>query len=180
MRLRRGFKTEANAIAVALRRELQLEAHAPLCPWALAEYLEIPVIKLSEVERFEPDGVRYLMCSGQSHFAAVTIFVGRHGRRRLIFHNDSHARTRQRVNIAHELAHAIRCHSASSMLDSDPEAEEEACWIGPPLLVSEDAALHIAKQNVPRAEAARIYGVSQGLLTMRLNVTGAHIRAARR
>ena len=125
-------------------------------------------------------GVRHLLREGRDQFSAVTIFVGRHGRRRLIFHNDSHAKTRQRANIAHELAHAIRCHSASSMFNSDPEAEDEAAWLGPTLLVSAEAALHIAKQNIPRADAARMYGVSQDLLTMRLNVTGALIRAARR
>ncbi|MCE9555428.1 MAG: ImmA/IrrE family metallo-endopeptidase [Planctomycetes bacterium] len=180
MALRRGFKTEANVIAVALRHELQLEAHAPLCPWKLAEHLDIPVIKLSEVKLFEPVGVGYLLQNGRDHFSAVTIFVGRHGRTRLIFHNDSHAKTRQRANIAHEIAHAIQCHSSSAIYDSDPEAEAEANWLGPSLLVSEEAALHIAEQDMPHAEAARMYGVSQTLLTMRLNVSGALIRVARR
>ena len=180
MGLPRGFKTQANAIAVALRSEMQLEAHAPLCPWQLAQHLEIPVVKLSEVERYEPDGVRHLLRNGREHFSAVTIFVGRHGRRRMIFHNDGHAETRQRSNIAHELAHAIQCHSAIELFDSDPEAEEEANWLGPTLLVPNEAALHIVERKMPHAHAARVYGVSPALMTMRLNVTGARIWVARR
>src|SRR5689334_8571553 len=108
--LRRGFKAEANAHAVALRSELRLEAHAPLCPWRLADYLELPVIPLSALRQYEPDGVRYLAGSGRDLFSAVTIFVGRHGRKRVVVHNDSHARPRQAANLAHELGHAILCH----------------------------------------------------------------------
>jgi hypothetical protein len=62
--LRRGFKTEANALAVALRRELHLDDHAPLCPWRLAEHLDVPIAALSDLRSFEPDGVRFLMGRG--------------------------------------------------------------------------------------------------------------------
>jgi len=179
-RLRRGFKTEANAHAATLRRELQLKAHEPLCPWRMAEHLAVRVIPLSEVEPYEPAGVRYLLRRGKDLFSAVTIFVGRHGRKRLIFHNDGHAKTRQAANLAHELAHAILCHPPTAPFIADPIAEAEAHWLGPTLLVSEEAALHIAEQNLSPATAARIYGVSRSLLQMRLNVTGALTRIARR
>ncbi|TAI59863.1 hypothetical protein CWO89_43865 [Bradyrhizobium sp. Leo170] len=62
----------------------------------------------------------------------------------------------------------------------DPVIEEEANWLGPALLVSEEAAKHIARMSLPVAKASEVYGVSEDLMRMRLNVTGALIRAARR
>jgi Zn-dependent peptidase ImmA (M78 family) len=178
--LRRGFKTEANAHAVALRRELQLDDHAPLCPWRLAKYLDVPVVALSDLKSFEPRGVLYLAGKGRSLFSAVTIFVGRHGRKRVIFHNDAHVKSRQAANLAHELAHAILCHPPTRPFVIDKVAEEEAKWLGPTLLVPDQAALHIVETRMAAHFAESLYGVSSRLLQMRLNVSGARIRAQRR
>lgn len=178
--LRRGFKTEANAHAVALRRELRLDDHAPLCPWRLAEYLDVPIVRLSDLRSYEPDGVRYLAGKGRNRFSAVTIFVGRHGRKRIIFHNDFHAKSRQAANLAHELAHAILCHPPTPPFVIDKVAEEEATWLGPTLLVPDEAALHIVETRMAAQSAEALYGVSGRLLQMRLNVSGARIRAQRR
>lgn len=177
--LRRGFKTEANAHAATLRRELQLPSHAPICPWRLAEHLEIQVVPLTAIEPAQPASVRYLLGPGQEYFSAVTIFTGRYGRKRLVFHNDGHARTRQAANLAHELAHAILCHPPTAPFIQDPTAEEEAKWLGPALLISEEAALHIARQKLSTESAAASYGVSEKLVTMRLNVTKAYARISR-
>ena len=178
--LRHGFKAEANAHAVALRRELQLEDHAPLCPWRLASYLEVPIVALSEVKSYEPAGVVHLTGQGKDLFSAVTIFVGRHGRRRVVFHNDAHAKTRQAANLAHELAHALLCHPPTAPFAPDSIAEEEASWLGPTLLISNEAALHILETNMGATAAETAYGVSGKLLQMRLNASGARIRKQRR
>jgi hypothetical protein len=179
-KLRHGFKSEANAYAIAIRRELQLEDHAPLCPWRLAKHLAVPIGTLSDLKRFAPDGVRYLTGQGKAFFSAVTIFVGRRGRRRLIFHNDAHAKSRQTANLAHELAHAILCHPPTPPFTSDPIAEEEAKWLGPTLLIPNEAALHIVESRMPARSAQALYGVSSALLEFRINVSGARIRMARR
>ena len=42
--MRKGFKTEANAIAREVRKELGLATASPLDVWQLAEHLEIPLI----------------------------------------------------------------------------------------------------------------------------------------
>ena len=178
--LRRGFKTESNVYSRALRHELQLNECDPLCPWRLAEHLEIPVIPLSGLLQYEPEGVRYLLGVGRELFSAVTIFVGRYGRMRLIFHNDAHSRARQASNLAHELAHAILCHPPTPPFVTNQMAESEAKWLGPALLVSNEAALHIVENSMPIDSAAASYGVSSQLLQMRLNVSGARIRVARR
>jgi hypothetical protein len=56
------------------------------------------------------------------------------------------------------------------------ELEEEASWLGPALLISEEAAVKIVKSGVPIAIAAKRYKVSEKLLRMRINVTGARRR----
>lgn len=108
------------------------------------------------------------------------------GVKRAILHNDGNAKTRQAADISHEIAHAVLGHPPEALFDGNGKrkinaiAEEEAKWLGPALLVSEEAALLVAKSGRPVAEAAEEYGVSVALMRMRLNVTGAVRRIAGR
>lgn len=182
MKLRRGFKAEAEEYARDLRAELGLESHSPLCPWSLAEHLEIPVIPLSALREEIPTEVRYLSTVGRDFFSAVTLFFGI---RRVILHNDGNSRTRQVSDLAHEIAHAILMHPPAPLFDNDGNRivdrtmEAEAHWLGPTLLVPVDAALLIARSANDPSTSANEYGVSAQLLAMRLNVTGALKRAVR-
>lgn len=176
MSLRRGFKAEANAYAREFREELDLTATDPLCPWQLAEHLCIPVIALSSLKSFAPTEVRYLLRQGREFFSAVTVGSGY---RRGILHNDGNAPTRQVADLAHEIAHAVLGHPVLPAFDLDGKRtinhqhEEEAKWLGPALLISEECALAVARSNDPIESAAKRYGVSPALMRMRLNVTGA-------
>ena len=58
--------------------------------------------------------------------------------------------------------------------------EEEANWLGPALLISEEAALYIVEQRLTVDWAGLDYGVSRDLITMRISVTGAQRRMQRR
>jgi Zn-dependent peptidase ImmA (M78 family) len=181
--LRRGFKTEANEYAREFRAELDLRPWSPLCPWALADHLCVPVIRLTSLEGKARAEVTYLLRNGRDYFSAVTVFDGH---RRAILHNDGNAKTRQAADIAHELAHAILGHSPEEVFGQNGarqvnhRAEAEASWLGPALLISDEAAVLIARANRPLSEAAAEYGVSEALLRMRLNVTGARQRTKRR
>jgi Zn-dependent peptidase ImmA (M78 family) len=183
MTLRRGFKSEANWLARNVREDLGIASHLPLCPWKLAERLGFPVIPLSEFAKGEPDAVAYLQSSaGQKDFSAITLFERT---QRLIIHNDSHGVKRQAANIAHELAHGILLHPPKPLLDPegsrfyDAVIEGEANWLGPALLVSEEAAMHIARLRLTIQKASDMYGASEELVRMRLNVTAAIARARR-
>lgn len=66
------------------------------------------------------------------------------------------------------------------MFACDPEAEAEAAWLGPALLVSSPAAIKIAVEGIDHADAAEAYGVSLDLMRMRLGVTGATTIAKRK
>ena len=177
--MRRGFKKEANEIAVGVRSELGLTSASPLDPWRLASYLEIPVLALSEFRRVAAGCTAHFSAVEPDAFSAVTVFDGS---RRLIVHNDMHATTRQASNLAHELAHGLLLHPPAPALDArgcrdwDDDIEQEANWLAGALLVSEAAALAIARKKTSLGVAANQYGVSLAMIRFRLNVTNAYVR----
>ena len=184
MGLRRGFKAEADRMARDIRRELNLAAHERLCPKALAADLCIPIYTLETLLADEPDAVNYLRSpQGQFEFSAVTIFDGS---RRVIVHNDSHSPKRQVSNLIHELSHGLLLHPPKPPFDAsgnrhyDDALEEEANWLGPALLISQEAAMHIAEQGYGVSAASNLFNVTEDIIRMRLNVCGVHKRLAYR
>ncbi len=181
MAFRRGFKTEANELVGEIRDELGLSLHDRLEPLLLAEWLEIPVVPLSDFLDAAP-AVSHLLNSEQNVFSAVTVFAGSS---RTIVHNDAHARTRQRSNLSHELAHGLLLHPPTPALDNhgcrhwNQDIEDEANWLAGALLVPEAAALSIAAGRWTISEACQHFGVSQPMIQYRLNATGAAKRVHR-
>jgi IrrE N-terminal-like domain len=114
MSLRYGFKSEANDIAREIRSELGLAPIEPLYPWLLAQWLDIPIIELSEFTTAAP-AVAYLLEVEHAVFSAVTVFCGT---RRTIVHNDGHLPGRQHSNIAHEVSHGLLHHPGVPELES--------------------------------------------------------------
>ena len=182
MTLRRGFKTEARNIAQEIREELGVRPSDPLDPLKLASHLDIPVIPLSAMRDDAPAMVRHFSRTDRSAFSAITVFSGP---RRVIVHNDSHSAGRQRSNLAHELSHGLLLHPSRPPLDGygnrdwDREQELEADWLGGVLLVPDEAALLVVRRGLPPAAAAEVYGVSERMMTFRLNMSGARIRVRR-
>lgn len=178
--LRWGFKSEANRIARDMREELGLHVADPLSPWALARRLDVPVLPLSLMTEV-PDAVLHFSVVDRNAFSALTVFSGP---RRAIVHNDAHSRPRQASDLAHELAHALLQHPPHAPLDArgcrvwDDVLEAEADWLAGALLVSDEAALSVARRGLTLAPAADAYGVSVDMMRFRLNVTAAHRRAA--
>lgn len=181
MALRRGFKAEANDIAREVRTELGLAPTDPLDPWRLAQQLDIPVQTLSSMRENAPFAAYHFSQVDSDAFSAVTVF---RGRERHIIHNDFHSRGRQASNLAHELAHALLHHPPTPALNKvrsrnwDQTVEDEANLLGGALLVSEEAALMIARKQWSIPQAALHYGVSEDMIRFRLNVTGAQKRAS--
>jgi Zn-dependent peptidase ImmA (M78 family) len=183
MAFRRGFKTEANTTSREIRAELGLAADAPLCPFLTAKHLEVMVIKLSAFEVQHPNAVQYLTsAAGQNEFSAITVCIGT---RRVIVYNDGHSPARCAANIMHELSHLLLMHPPHPLCGEngkrhfDATLEDEANWFGPALLVSDEAAVAVAKRGMALRSAANEYGVSTQLMQMRLNVTGAQRRVSR-
>lgn len=183
MALRRGFKTEANSLGGDVRRELGLNALDRLDPFQLAEYLGIPVVGLSTLRVNAPEAVDHFLRVEPEAFSATTVFAGR---RRSIVFNDQHAIGRQNNSIVHETSHGLLFHEPCPAMDDlgcrrwDADIEDEATWLASVLLVPEDAALAVARGRWDsEPAAAEHFGVSDALLTWRLNMTGARRRVAR-
>jgi Zn-dependent peptidase ImmA (M78 family) len=179
--LRRGFKKDANEIALEVRVELGLEPRAPLDPRKLGDHLLISLIPLSSLAHDAPEAFRRLSVFASATFSAVTVFSGN---RRAIVYNDAHSPGRQASDLAHELAHALLLHPPKTSVNSGTRdwnsvEEEEAAWLAGALLVPDEAAFQIAKSAQSTALAAEEYGVSEKMIVFRLRVTGALIRVER-
>jgi Zn-dependent peptidase ImmA (M78 family) len=145
-------------------------------------------MKVSDFIEIVPEAVAYLHSrDGQEEFSAITADLGGG---RVIIHNDAHDRKRQAADLAHEIAHGLLLHNLAPLTgisgerNYDREIEEEASWMGPTLLIPDEAAvfiaIRIAERRLTMQQACDEYGVSDPLLKMRLNVSGAYVRASRR
>lgn len=183
MPLARGFKAEAERTSEAIRAELQLKAWAALSPWDLAEYLDIPVLPLSDL-----DGVaaaqRLFAGDESGSFSALTVFDGP---RRLVVHNDAHTTGRQASNVAHELAHGLLLHEPRPALNSlgcrdwNQDVEDEAVHLSGALLIPRAAAYLIVRKGWSDLEAATRYGCSDAMVKWRVAISGAaRLRSGKR
>lgn len=177
VQLRRGFKAEAEAYSIDFRGELTLRPTAPLDMFRLAQHLEIPTIKLSELRSdMMPANYELLAAPFDSPLSALTMYAGR---RRLIVYNDSNAPTRQQSDLGHELAHAILDHPPSELTNAsggrhyNVELEAEANCLSSVLLVPRTAAIYLAKAGIKLDVAAAQYNISVAMMRMRLNQSGA-------
>src|SRR5690242_11118249 len=85
MGLRRGFKSEANQLAREFRLELGAAPHGPLCPWQLAQHLEVPVFDLAEFAKVDARAAYFLSEKGLWEFSGATIALG--SRRIIVLNN---------------------------------------------------------------------------------------------
>ncbi len=112
-KLRRGFKSEAEALALAYRDELGICHTKPLDMFLLAEHLAVPTLALSLLKgELSEACYQCLTRESKKQFFAVTLFIG--SRSHIIF-NDLVAPARQQSDLAHELAHTILGHPASEL-----------------------------------------------------------------
>lgn len=171
MGLRRGFKAEANRIALRIRDRMGLNPIDPINPFEICTRLDIRVIPLSEIDPRSP-----FLSHASSAFSAVTVPCGHET---AIVHNDAHHPYRRRSNVCHELAHCFLGHKCTPPLTEDGERardgglEAEANFLAGALLIPNEAALHIVSTGLVPA-AQRLYGVSDQMLTYRLRISGAH------
>jgi Zn-dependent peptidase ImmA (M78 family) len=172
---RRGFRTEAEGLSAEVRLEMGIGHYGALDPYALAEFLDVPILPLTAL-RAAPDAIAVLRGPEQAAFSAMTVF---RGSRRVIVHNDAHSPARRASNLSHELAHGLLLHAPRPALDArgcrewDTEIEREATFLAGALLLPEKAIWWEAKKGSQKAAIAEQYGCSIELVQMRLNLTGA-------
>lgn len=187
--MRWGFKEEAKRLAVEVRKEVGLSPLEPLDPRRLADEYGFPVYTIGQLaDACPPEAVAYLTEDGRAVFSAALVPCGTG---KFVLDNDSHADTRRRASIAHEMAHVLLEHPFRGALlnvegcrAGDPDHEEEADWLGGELLIPYTAALAAAGKHWDDDIVADICKVSVRYAAMRMNASGARLvikrQAARR
>lgn len=169
MTFKRGFKAEANRIALRIRDQMGLGATDSIDPAAVCSHFDIRLIPLSELD------VTNVFLKHTSSFSAVTVPCGS---QTAIVHNDAHHPHRRHSNICHELAHCFLGHQCAPPLTEDGNRthnggiEAEANFLAGALLIPNEAAIYIVSNGLV-SEAQRLYGVSTSMLNYRLQVSGA-------
>lgn len=168
-----------------MRAELDLAVAAPLDPWGLANHLGVVVIEFSGLD-LKPETVEQLTVTDTASWSAMTIHD--EGIFAIVI-NPAHARTRQRVDLTHELAHIQLEHvparvdvSKTGVLllsDYSDEQEQEADWYAAALLVPRDGLVHMRARNYTVAQIATHYEVSEQLCEWRLRMTGVDAQMRR-
>lgn len=176
MALRRGFKSEAERIAKQVQADLGLSISESVEPELIAELLGIEVRAGDELiprERFEELGEIQ-----PDAFWACTLRPSPD--RTVVVHNPLSPKTRQKSDIAHELAHTLLDHELSQVhrlgdvtfLSCDPVQEEEAAWLSGCLLLPRALLLAEIRRGADARDIARKNGVSERMAQYRLDVTG--------
>lgn len=174
--LRRGFKTDAERIAEAVRGELGLSPTSPLDCMAVCEKLGIPVVKVSDLTA-SGAATASVKCinSPQSQFSAMTVAFGT---KRIIVYNPRHPAGRRANSVSHEISHILLEHPMSPALGAggcrrwNQTLEDEADWQAGALLVPRQAALEWMDAGGSLEDGAIRYGVSLPLFRWRAHQTG--------
>lgn len=181
--MRRGFKSEAERQAAAIRERLGRGEGDPVPLDALARDLGVrmvpadrlvPLDRLRELRELQPDA-----------FSAATFRLT--DSRRVVVYNPLHSPGRTRSNQAHELAHLVLGHTLRtvervgdlSFLTCDVEQEEEADWLGGCLLLPRSILLKAAYQGKTAAQIADEHGTSEAMARFRLNASGVLVQVGR-
>jgi hypothetical protein len=180
LKLRRGFKSEAENISAQCRRDLGLKEFHPLSSFVLAKHLELEVITPSDLPGLRNESLNELLSgSGTSHWSAVTIGVEKPV---LIIYNSSHSPARIESNIMHEAAHVLLKHPMGEIDTSlgiplrkyDPIQEMEAEWLGGCLQLPTPALKKYYCFGTHTIEQiAEIFNASIQMVRYRLGVSGA-------
>ena len=184
MALPRGFKSQANRVAIGLRVQMGVSAHAPIDIRALAARLGISIWPLTAFAKVCPEEVSHLVDHDSGAFSALLLSLG--NGKRMVIVNDKHSESRQNNSIAHEVSHALLAHPVEVLSarvdcrDIDRDLEESANYLAGCILVPNEAARSIVWSRANLDLVKRMFGVSSQLLEYRLNVSGARIQYRRR
>jgi Zn-dependent peptidase ImmA (M78 family) len=183
---RRGFKTSSEETALKIRRKLEIAPHAAVDPAAIAHILAIPIVTANELGEL-PEDVRNRLTRDHSEaWSAITVSDGN---RHMIVLNPSHAPTRIKSSLGHEIAHVILAHEPSMMFMTpqsgvslrthNKDQEDEANWLAGCILLPREALLYARRMGLSNDQICIDYGVSPAMCRFRLNATGVDVQVKR-
>ena len=173
-KLPRGFKAEAERTALAMRIEMGLVKHDPLCAFKLAAYLGIPIKKIHEYG-VPDDGEKY------DDWCATLIYT-KSGKPKIL-HNKYCNPYRQQSDIMHEISH-YHCKHPPMEYPSDSlipgnlpvvnqQHEEEANCLGSTLQLPREALTWaIYHERMPLSVISETYTASKQMVQKRVNLSG--------
>jgi Zn-dependent peptidase ImmA (M78 family) len=183
--VRRGFKTEAERLAVQVRREMGKTATERLDAFDLVGHVGADVRSAEELTSIEKLTTLDEIQPGA--FSACTFQIGE---RHVIVYNPLCSPARTQSDVAHEVAHILLAHEIKTVqtvgglrfFTCDPDEEQEANWLGACLLLPRPLLLQAAKRGLTIPDIADKYGVSEQMAGFRLRTTGVErqVRAGRR
>lgn len=183
--MRRGFKTRSEERASTARCMLKIGELDPIDPWAYAAHLNVVVLDFRTIGLSNKANHRLTVEDSES-WSAMTL---KDGNQHAIVLNPSHAATRQKNDLMHELAHIELLHvparvdiSQSGMLllsDFSDEQEQEADWHAAAILLPRTVLLHHRSRGADSRAIAQMYGVSEALCEWRLRMTGVEVQLRR-
>lgn len=181
--MRRGFKSEAERQAAAIRERLGCEENESVPLNALAGDLGVRMVPADKLVPL--DQLRELQELQVDAFSAATFRLP--DGRRVVVYNPMHNPGRTRSNQAHELAHIALGHTLrtvekvgeQSFVTCDVEQEEEADWMGGCLLLPRPVLLRAAFDGKTAAQIADEHGTSEPMARFRLNASGVLVQVGR-
>lgn len=182
----RGFKSWAERTSLTLRRDLDLAPHDPLDPTHLARYLEVDLWTPKDIPGLPTEVMVQLLHRDPWGWSAVSLVLDGRG---LVIYNPRKSKGRQASDITHELAHFILDHQPGTIILSedgsiamrsfDRKQEEEANWLAWCLLVPREGLVMAKRAGLMTDKIAERYGVTQSLVTFRLNMSGVEAQFQR-
>jgi Zn-dependent peptidase ImmA (M78 family) len=179
--MRRGFKAEAERLAIQVRNEMGLGQYKPVDISALAHCVGAQLrsaeeltslTKLQELETLQPGA-----------FSACTFDFGN---RKVIVISPLASEERQRSDASHEASHLLLNHSVKeveqlgglSFFTCDPDEEQEANWLAGCLLLPRELLVRSLKRGMDATAIAEANTVSLQMANFRLRTTGVERQAA--
>jgi len=177
IKLKRGFKANAERMAIQYRKDLEIHPCGPLCAFKLADFLKVPVYQATQFLT-QPEYITLLSNNCEWSALTMTNVAGV----KIILHNPYSSEARQQSDLMHELAHIICNHEHDDILHHEPiplglrsyniEHEEEAKCLGSTLQLATPGLLWASKRNMTYGEIAEHFNASIDMVKYRMNTTG--------
>jgi len=176
MTLPRGFKANAERVAVQVRGELCVDLEAPLDIYAVAPIVGAIIVKGEDLIGRDP--FEELESHQVGVFSAATFDIDD---RHIIVTNPLASEARRRSDVAHEIGHLFLKHELTEIREVGgvpfrtcrPDEEEQATTFGGTLLLPRPTLLGAVRRGITSPEElANIHNVSQQMARFRLYSTG--------
>lgn len=181
IKLRRGFKAEAERLSIKLREDMGVHPCAKLCAFKLLEHLKLKLIKATDLISDEKSLSLLQGINGYKNEWSALTMINREGEK-IILYNPFNSEARQQSDLMHEIAHILCKHELSKesydfeipfgMREYNPVQEEEAKCLGAILQLSMPSLLLARKRNLTHEQISKEYSASIEMVRYRMWTTG--------